>query len=115
MIIAGTGHRPDKLYPCHRNREFWYSLKATKLLALFLEPQLRELEPSCVVSGMALGYDQALAIAAIRCKIPVHAYVPCKYHGANWQPRSVQLYTRIIERCEKVTVAQVSYNRLVGK
>lgn len=68
-IICGTGHRPDKLGG--------YSNEVTQKLIRVCRFGLEKLQPSLVISGMALGYDQALAEAAIELKIPFHAYCPC--------------------------------------
>lgn len=45
---------------------------------------LRFLEPDAVISGMALGWDQALAEAALDLGIPLIAALPFDDHGANW-------------------------------
>ena len=103
MIICGTGHRPNKLGG--------YSDEAFAVLAKAARGWLKENKPTLVISGMALGWDQALAVAAIRLKIPVHAYVPCKNHPSRWPQSSQVLYAKILSRCEKVVmVTDGEYN-----
>ena len=68
MIIAATGHRPDKLGG-------YGSIVADRLFHLAYET-LEELAPTLVISGMALGWDMAVAEAAFCLDIPFHAYRP---------------------------------------
>jgi predicted Rossmann fold nucleotide-binding protein DprA/Smf involved in DNA uptake len=63
MILAFTGHRPSKLGGYGSDVD----LKLTRLATKVLD----DLKPEQVISGMALGWDQAVAFAAIRAKIPV--------------------------------------------
>lgn len=55
MILAVTGHRPNKLGG--------YSKQAYRKLVKIAEVNLKKLNPDKVISGMALGWDQALAQA----------------------------------------------------
>lgn len=81
MIIAGTGHRPDKLGG--------YSVEIEDALRLFARRHLERLSPSRVISGMALGWDQALAQAALDLGIPFVAAVPFEGFGSKW-PKGAQ-------------------------
>ena len=62
MIVAGTGHRPNKLGG-YNNESF---LKLVNIA----EDALKQMEVTEVISGMALGWDMALAQAAINLNIP---------------------------------------------
>jgi hypothetical protein len=71
VVLAGTGHRPQRLgapWPASRDE-----------LERLAEDALRALRPSRVVSGVALGWDLALAAAAQRVGVPVTAAVPFGY------------------------------------
>jgi len=94
MIVCATGHRPNKLGG--------YSDEAFDRLVKVMGVWLKENKPDIAVSGMALGVDQAFAVAAIRLKIPVHAYVPCKNHSSRWPEKSQKLYDKILGRCDVV-------------
>ena len=96
MIVAGTGHRPPKLGG--------YSREVNDALVTFGILQLGRLDPSLVISGMALGWDQALAQAAIDMGIPFHAYVPFIGQESKWPMTSQQQYTGLISRAENVLV-----------
>lgn len=81
MIVAGTGHRPDKLGG--------YSIEIEDKLRVFARRHLERIGPSQVISGMALGWDQALAQAALDLSIPLVAAVPFLGFGSRW-PTSAQ-------------------------
>lgn len=81
MIIAGTGHRPDKLGG--------YDYETFDRVTTLARDWLREVQPSQVISGMALGWDQALAQASADLDIPFIAAVPFKGFASRW-PKSSQ-------------------------
>ncbi len=85
QIIVGTGHRPTKLFTSDHYTEKNYQL----LVRFFIEivwPKFIEngLEPSLVVSGMALGFDQAMAESAVLAGYPVHVMIPYKNMEKAW-------------------------------
>lgn len=94
MILCGTGHRPAKLGSYDQG---------DKLISLATDA-LQELRPKEVISGMALGWDQALAIAAIRLDIPVIAAVPFKGQELVWNQESQDVYNSILDRCKQVNI-----------
>lgn len=96
MIIAGTGHRPDKLGG--------YDDEVYVKLVKFAIFHLNELKPDLVISGMALGWDQALAQAAVNLNIPFHAYIPFKGQEANWFYKSQVYYRSLLNLAEKVVI-----------
>lgn len=87
-IIAGTGHRPDRLGG-------YGDAVAERLIAL-ATASLREQKPSTVISGMALGWDMALAEAAFRLGIPFHAYLPFVGQEAKWRLASQQQFQTLL-------------------
>jgi uncharacterized phage-like protein YoqJ len=101
MILAGTGHRPSKLGG--------YSFQAQYHLNAFALSQLSALRPSLVISGMAQGWDQALALAAVSLSIPFHAYVPCPGQQLLWPPAARSAYTNILARAARVHTISPSY------
>jgi len=94
MIIAGTGHRPPKLGG--------YSDEARWELELFAKEHLESIKPKPeqVVSGMALGWDQALATASIYLGIPTVAAIPCVGFHDRWPAPSRERYLKLREMCE---------------
>ena len=83
MIIAGTGHRPDKLGPNG------YTDDTFSALIRLARDWLQEHQPDKVISGMALGWDQALAQAALDLRISLIAAVPFEGFGNRW-PEAAQ-------------------------
>jgi uncharacterized phage-like protein YoqJ len=87
MIIAGTGHRPDKLGG--------YDAYSMIQVLRFAERVLAHNKPSVVISGMALGWDMALAQAAVNLAIPFRAYVPFVGQEQVW-PAATRLYYKAL-------------------
>lgn len=84
MIVCGTGHRPNKLGG--------YDAMTYMRLVDLAKDYLRVTDHEAVISGMALGWDQALAEAALELGIPVWAYVPFLHQEDAWPPVSRAKY-----------------------
>ncbi|MBW4690039.1 MAG: DUF1273 family protein [Komarekiella atlantica HA4396-MV6] len=93
-IIAGTGHRPEKLGG-YKDEVF------TRLIAL-CSASLKKMQATEVISGMALGFDQALAIAAIELEIPLVAAIPFKGQDDKWQQQDKERYEDILFRAKQI-------------
>jgi len=76
IILGVTGHRPNALSG--------YSPEAFDLLAFFAARQLRKVKPKHVNTGMAMGWDLAVARACVKLKIPYTAYIPFPHQSAYW-------------------------------
>ena len=59
--IMVTGHRPERLNGCELEVTEW------------LDSQIRELQPTIAISGMAAGADQIYAELALKQHIPLAA------------------------------------------
>lgn len=94
MIYAGTGHRPNKLGG--------YSQGVTNKLIQLAKTSLTEDKVTKVISGMALGWDMALAEAAIELDIPFIAAVPFFGQEKMWPKESQERYHRILEKAEDI-------------
>ena len=104
-IIAGTGHRPNKLGG--------YTDYAWQRLLLTAERAIELLEPTTVISGMALGWDQALAMKAHEMGIPFIAAVPFVGQESVWPAQSKQRYYDLLSNAEDVvTVCSGGYSAL---
>lgn len=102
MIVCGTGHRPDKL--------LGYGYGAHHQLTLFAQSTLREVGATKVISGMALGWDIALAAAAFTLRIPFVAAVPFDGQESKWPAESQENYRFIRSfACEIVHVCEAGY------
>lgn len=95
MIIAGTGHRPDKLGG--------YSDDVLSKLIKLARTTLFDLKPKKVISGMALGWDMALAYAALALTEPeVVAAIPFLGQEKMWPKESQERYHTILKDCDDV-------------
>lgn len=70
-------------------------------LALF---GLQRHAPTQVISGMALGWDTALAMAAIAHHIPLIAAVPFVGQESRWPPAQRLRYQKLLRRATEVVV-----------
>lgn len=95
MIISATGHRPNNLGG--------YSPQAFSRLVQVARTYLLEKSPTGVISGLALGWDQAWAMAALELAIPVHAAIPFEGQEGQWPASSQFLCAGIVAKCASVT------------
>lgn len=97
MIIAATGHRPEKLGGYTADVRARLLQVAKEYLAF--QPFVSE-----VVSGMALGWDQAVAHAAFDLGIPYVAAVPFSRQPRPWSPEAQAYYRKLLDRSVRVHV-----------
>lgn len=108
MIIGATGHRPNKLGG--------YGREVRDKLRILARGYLQRRRPEKVISGMALGWDQAWALAAIDLGIPFIAAVPFPDQPKVWPEESRRLYERIMRHAVDVhVVAEFFSNRAMQK
>lgn len=98
MILAATGHRPDKLGG--------YDEATFDRLTAFARRTLSDRGPAKVISGMALGWDQAVATAAVQLGIPFIAAVPFQGFAARWPQGSRYRLTALL--CDAAEIHVVS-------
>lgn len=91
-ILAGTGHRPDKLGKEYDLKGKYSTYLRKEIKKCFILLRVRKL-----ISGMALGFDQICAITAIENNIKVVAAIPCDNQEAKWIKSSRDLYYSILE------------------
>lgn len=91
MILAGTGHRPNKL-----GNEWAYDGPVTKAVQDETVSVLKHLKPSLVISGMALGFDTILALCALSEGIPLEAAIPFEGQESRWSPDHQGLYRWVL-------------------
>lgn len=101
-ILAGTGHRPDKF-----GREYDLKGPYSNFLREHILKCFELLKPRKIISGMALGFDQLLAIVALENNLKVIAAIPCDNQDSKWPDKSKKLYHSILGN-SLVTVKVVS-------
>jgi uncharacterized phage-like protein YoqJ len=96
LTLAFTGHRPPKLSG--------YLPEVDHCLFQLAYHVLTHCKPDKVISGMALGWDMAVAQAAITMGIHTIAAVPFVNQQAKWPEHSQNRYAAILKKCSKVIV-----------
>lgn len=96
MIIAGTGHRPDKL-----GGYDWHIYK--KLVDLAVQ-SLHARNPTKLITGMALGWDMALADAAVVLNLPFIAAIPFEGQESRWSLMQRVHWQRLVKHAEKAVM-----------
>jgi uncharacterized phage-like protein YoqJ len=98
MIVAFTGHRPDKLGG--------YKLPnpTYQFVCQQIEQALKELQPEKVISGMALGVDQWAANIAHKLGIPFIAAVPFTGQEKAWPAPSQKTFNTLIKLASEVVI-----------
>jgi len=94
MILAATGHRPNRLGG--------YSKSVHEKLLSLAHASLMELYPQQVISGMALGWDTAVAEAALYLDIPLIAAIPCEGQEKPWPKVCQAHYHEILQSASEV-------------
>lgn len=98
MRICGTGHRQI----------------TEKGLESKIERYIIDNDVHYVITGMALGFDQILANAAISLKdsgydIHIEAAIPCENQTAKWSMSDKLKYHQILNKCDKITYVAKEY------
>lgn len=103
MILAGTGHRPQKI-PNYR-KEGKYELY--RLVCNFLKdnPQYE-----IIISGGAIGFDTILALSAIRNERKLITAVPCKEQDKFWSYDDKKTYAQILDKSDQVVYVSEEYS-----
>jgi uncharacterized phage-like protein YoqJ len=99
MIIAVTGHRPNKLGGYNTRNNPYYNSVMTGL-----DQALLELQPERVIVGMALGVDQWMAELCIFNGIPFVAAIPFDGFelGGHWYESNVRKYRQLLAAAAQV-------------
>lgn len=96
MIASASGHRPDKLGG--------YQEENRVRLVSFAELILSELKPDTVISGFALGWDQAVSEAALRLGIDLVAAIPFVGQEERWSKEDKARYNEHMARAWHVEI-----------
>lgn len=94
MIVAGTGHRLGKLGG--------YSTGVKAKLTRIAMRGIRRSYATEVITGMALGWDTALAVACWTLSIPFTAAVPFRGQESRWPKEGQELYHWLLDRAKEV-------------
>ncbi len=98
MIVAVTGHRPDKLGGYKTPNHVYNAVMAG------MDKALDELKPSCVITGMALGVDQWMAELCLMKGIPYVAAIPFDGQDSVWFPESKAKFAYLVKHAQAAYV-----------
>lgn len=110
MILMASGHRPKKLGA--KLGKDPYGVDALMRLVGVAREALVKLNPTVVVTGGALGWDQAVAIAALQMGLPHWLFI-VEGLGNRWPQASQNVLQRIRDQSEVVHVRPVHNNQYV--
>lgn len=98
MIVAFTGHRPNKLGG--------YELPNPTYIKVCqeIEKNLKKLKADKIVSGMALGVDQWAAFIACKLKIPFIAAVPFEGQEKKWPQKAQNIYIKLLNQASEIII-----------
>jgi uncharacterized phage-like protein YoqJ len=96
LVIGVTGHRPQNLGG--------FSPEAHTRRLRLARQVIGEHMPARVITGMALGWDQAIAQACIDLGIPFTAAVPFEGQERIWPASSQREYRRLLKHAAEVVI-----------
>lgn len=100
MKIAVTGHRPIQLGGYHKEA-------VAKLLVFAMEQVevcISKFPEAEFITGMALGWDQAIAKACCMLDVPFHAYIPFIGQEKPWPNESKLEYKQLLDKAKSLTI-----------
>ena len=103
MILACTGHRPQRIRIGERDA---FNRSVMETLVEFARMELERLAPDMVISGMALGWDTAVATACAETGLPFVAAVPFQGQQRKWGKVDQRRYWWLLKQA--IEVRQVS-------
>lgn len=101
--IACTGHRPNKLFG-------GYSEYTFNILVEFAAQELLEENADVVISGMALGWDQAVAQASLNLNIKLICAIPFRGQELRWPSESVEKYNTILKSSYDIKIISSTFS-----
>lgn len=100
-VVAVTGHRPPKLGG--------YSEKISHNLFSLAMYWVGMNQPKSVITGMALGWDQAIAEACVKLNVPFLAAIPYADFGGRWPYESQKKFHRLTDKAAEVVIVEPNY------
>ncbi len=102
-VLVCTGHRPDKLGG--------YDFEVFRKLVAFAREVIRVENPDVLVTGMALGWDLACAVAAIQLRdeehlnISVRCVIPFSAQYKIWRDRKILfIWAKVLCKADDVQI-----------
>lgn len=105
MIVAGTGHRPNKL-----DNDYTYTSVLSNRIMGLCTKIIELYKPTKIISGMAQGFDTMWALTALKCHIPLVCALPCKNQDIRWPDKSKNLYRKMLTFASEVVYVSEDYS-----
>ena len=102
MVYSFTGHRPHKLGG--------YTTETYNRITNFALFKLEQLKPEYCITGMALGWDLAVAAACCQLKIPYVAAIPFPQQADIWNENDKWLWNFYKLHADKVVVVSEKFS-----
>lgn len=98
MIVAATGHRPNKIggFEFSNPKRVWIRDR--------IRDQLVSLKPNTCISGMALGIDQDFAFISIEMGIPFIAAIPFEGQESKWPLPSQRFFNELLALASRIEI-----------
>lgn len=114
MVLAFTGHRPEKLPWGNDESDRRCQALKVQLRTKIEQEILRGTSIFCC--GMARGCDfyfaeAVLALKARYAHIRLEAYLPCKSQPSRWPEADQERYGKILSACDRVYLLQSAYTK----
>lgn len=101
MIVAGTGHRPERILLRDKNA---YDEDVFGRLVALAQAALKKTSPDAVIAGGALGWDTALADAALSLDLPLFLYIPFEGQERRWPREAQSHYLHLRDHAARIVV-----------
>lgn len=95
-MVSITGPRPQNCPEVFNKRAVKEILKEK------VKEHMINFQPSVIINGMAVGFDQLVVNVAIELNIPFWAYLPCKDQEKYWDDKTKQNYKELLKKSEKI-------------
>jgi hypothetical protein len=99
MLLAGTGHRPGKL---HIGNKTAYDPTVFRRVVDLCLATIHRHQPTAIIAGGALGFDEALAQAALETNVPLTLHLPFEGYDAPWPERARERYAALRQRAAQI-------------
>lgn len=108
MIAAFTGHRPKDIAPIFGTNDTDYDSPRWRQVIDMVKRNIRDLQATAAISGMAQGFDTAAALAVLELRdkehypIFLHLELPCAQQSDLWPETDRALYGLILSKADTV-------------
>lgn len=104
MILAVTGHRPPRLFEKINEHEKYNNINFNTLVSFTLSEIKKLNNVEKIITGMSLGFDQAVAQSAIDLNIPFVAAIPFIGMESRWTKSSQDYFFKLLKHAVELSI-----------